>query len=747
MNNEQQAELIKDFILESHEGLDGVDRDLLGWENGHNGPESIHHIFRAIHTIKGTSGCLSLAPIEHLAHAGENLLSLVRDGKIKPHAAIISILLALSDQLRVMLHQLEKTGHPGQHDHSALIARLHELAQPPSATETAMPLPSAAPAFGLFADEPESKTPPVSLATGPLPVLDEEPDVVKHGLTSSALADNAIRVDVGQLDKLMNLVGELVLSRNQILQFQSSSKDGTQQQACQRLNLITSELQQSVMKLRMQPIGNIWAKFPRIVRDLSLELHKKVRLQMEGNQTELDRSIIEAIKDPLTHLIRNAVDHGLELPANRLQQGKPETGTLHLHAYHEGGQVNIVISDDGAGINLERVRQKCLQNGLVAPEVLARMQDREIQSLIFLPGFSTAETVTNVSGRGVGMDVVKTNIEKIGGTVELHSEQGSGTTIKIKIPLTLAIIHAMIVSCGGERFAIPQGSMLELVRLQDEETKNAIEFVQHSPVYRLRGKLLPLVDLRQNLRLAGVRDYATESQITIVVLQAEDRPFGLVVDRIEHTEEIVVKPLGQHLKTLSAYAGATIMGDGKVALILDVFGVARQASILTEEQHVLLADKETKQEKASAGSGTRQTLLLFGLGRDRQLAVPLQSVDRLEEFSPEMVEHFGTSEVVQYRNEIMPLVRLSRLLKSEEVETAADATLHVIVYSWQQQSIGLVVDRILDIVEHGEALKPCANRRGIVGSSVVKKKVTEFLDIQSIVESAEIPLFSPIHNN
>ncbi|MBP8257415.1 MAG: chemotaxis protein CheA, partial [Opitutaceae bacterium] len=451
LNDELQQQLIKDLLIESTEGLDRFDREMLVLEKGQGTPETLNVIFRVIHTIKGTAGCLGLPKIESVAHVGENLLDSLREGKLTSTPEMITTLLAYADALRAMLESLETTGNEGSADYSILLQQLQDfLTGKPVATPPA-PAPAAKQTWGLFDDEPAATAPasPASESTAPPapsappPVLMENTGVEKEVATRShSASDSAIRVDVGQLDKLMNLVGELVLARNQIVQFTNQAQDPTFLNASQRLNNITTELQEGVMKTRMQPIGNIWAKFPRVVRDVSLELGKSVQLVMEGKETDLDRTIIEAIKDPLTHIVRNAIDHGIEMPNVRRAAGKPDEGMLILRAFHEGGQVNIEIMDDGHGINIARVKQKAVEKGLITPENAARMSDRESFNLIFLPGFSTAEKITNVSGRGVGMDVVKTNIEKIGGSVDVQSEAGKGSTIKIKIPLTLAIIPA-----------------------------------------------------------------------------------------------------------------------------------------------------------------------------------------------------------------------------------------------------------------------------------------------------------------
>ena len=446
----------------------------------------------------------------------------------------------------------------------------------------------------------------------------------------------------------MTLVGELVLARNQVMQFSTTQQDPAFLGTVQRLNLLTTELQAGVMKTRMQPIGTVWSKFPRIVRDLALACGKQVRIELEGQETELDKSIIEAIRDPLTHMVRNAVDHGIEPPTERLSRDKPAEGRLHLHASHEGGKIVIEIADDGGGIDPVRVRNKAIQAALITPEQAARMSDRELVNLVFLPGFSTADRVTHFSGRGVGMDVVRTNIEKIGGSVDIESQIGRGTNVRMKIPLTLAIIPALTITTGGDRYAIPQVSLLELVRLEGKQTQKGIEFIQGVPVYRLRGNLLPLVHLDRELQVEPAN--RPTGEVSIVVIQADDRPFGLVVDDIHDTEEIVVKPLQKQLKGITLFSGATIMGDGRVALILDVLGLAQRAGVVSGVRDRALAEKTVVAEP----KGDRQTLLLFATPGGGRMAVPLAEVARLEEFPRAAVERAGGQDVVQYRGEIAP---------------------------------------------------------------------------------------------
>ena len=545
-----------------------------------------------------------------------------------------------------------------------------------------------------------------------------------------SVADSTLRVDVAHLDRLMNLAGELVLVRNQLLQYASRIDDSTFNPILQRLNLITTELQEGVMKTRMQPIGNVWNKFPRVVRDLSLAVGKHVRLEMDGKDTELDKTLLEAIKDPLTHIVRNSVDHGIESAEQRRAAGKPAEGVIRMSAYHEGGQVNIEIVDDGGGIDGDAVKRKAVERGLVTQEQADRMSERELVNLIFLPGFSTAAKVTNVSGRGVGMDVVKTNISRIGGMVDMQSRKGKGTTLKIKIPLTLAIIPALVVGCGGERFAVPQVSLLELVRLEGEDAKTSIEMIHGAPVYRLRGKLLPLVFLRDEL---GFEREEEPASVNIVVLQADDRPFGLVVDEITDTEEIVVKPLGRQLKQIPIFAGATIMGDGSVALILDVMGVAQQSGVVAENRERQLAEQA---QVVDEREGDRQTLLMFSVA-DSRMAIPLDQVDRLEEIEIGRIEQAGDQEVIQYRGQILPLVRPSRYLPERRGQrrggdAEAAKVVQVVVYSHEGRSYGLVVDDIQDVTEEVVTVKREATREGILGVVVVQGHITELLDVQRL---------------
>ena len=525
----------------------------------------------------------------------------------------------------------------------------------------------------------------------------------------------------------MNLVGELVLARNQILQFTHDHGDALFTATSQRLNLITTELQEGVMKTRMQPIENVWNKFPRVVRDLTIGCGKQARLEMEGRQTEVDKTLLEAIKDPLTHLIRNAVDHGLELPATRVAHGKSAEGTVRLSAYHEGGQVIIEIADDGAGIDANVIRRKAVEKGVLTHEEAAARSDREIINVIFQPGFSTADKVSNISGRGVGMDVVKTNIEAIGGSVDVNTVLGRGTTFKVKIPLTLAIIPALLVTAGGARYGIPQVSLLELVRIDCSLGESGIERVQGVPVHRLRGRLLPLVFLNEVFQTPS----EPREAINIVVVQADDCTFGLVVDEISDTAEIVVKPLGRFFKNASGFAGATIMGDGRVALILDLLGVANLARVS------ISAPGRTRSEATAAAEleagAQRESILLVGIA-DRRFALPLALVARLEEFPVANVRWAGDQRVVHYRDQILPLVSVADRLGLRS-SAAEDAALQVLVCGNDERAIGLIVDDIFDIFDERLEFTERTNAYGVMGSAVLQGEITDVLDLTVLVGS------------
>ena len=742
-------EILSEFITESRENLSQLDQDLVELEKDPQSADLLASVFRTFHTIKGVAGFLNFSRLEAVAHAAEDLLGSLRDGRLLLDSAITSALLAADDAVRQMLAIVEADGSDGDIDYHDLIATLAALCAVPgtganngAADRDAAEESDAAEYSG--ADEAateqaleergfEIPTPEVPGLDDPAPLSGAAAEPGPSSASSSAV-DSTIRVNVRLLDDLMNLVGELVLVRNQVLQCGTSTNEAQFLSASQRLNQITSELQEGIMKTRMQPIGSVWNKFPRIVRDLAQATGKQVRIEMEGAETELDKTLIEAIRDPLTHILRNAIDHGIEAPAERLAAGKPTEGLLRLRAFHESGQVIVEIADDGAGIDQDRVRRKAVESGLITPEHAAGLSENATLRLIFRPGFSTASQITNLSGRGVGMDVVRTNIEKIGGAIDLHNRPGSGLRLRVKIPLTLAIIPALVVTCAGDRFAIPQVNLLELVRLEADQAHGRIEFVHGAPVFRLRGNLLPLVYLADLLQIAGREPGSAPGDAAhIVVLQIGDQHFGLVVDQVNDTEEIVVKPLGKRLHSVRVFAGATIMGDGRVAMILDVLGMMQMAAV--GEVRETRAAEAQKSVRDAAGQNQRWLLCRAG-GRER-IAVPLALVSRLEEFPASAIERARGCEVVSYRGRLLPLVDLGELTTGVLTsEPGQRERVRVVVFDDGHKRVGVIVSEIVDIVEEEARAMQLSSHPGLLGSALVGKKATDFLDLRAVFDSA-----------
>lgn len=752
-------EIIQEFLVETYDGLGRLDVELVELEKGEAKSETLSSVFRTMHSLKGSAGFLGFQKLESLTHVAEGLLSRLRDGKLTVNAEIVSGLLATLDAVREMLRSIELNGQDGEQTYSDLIVRLRALtANEPVPTGTVQKSKAAHEVtIELVIPQPT----PESSIQKTLSDLQGNSDsnvkssdsssehAVPHA-TSSKVADSMIRLGVERVDKMMNLVTELVLSRNQIMQHAIVQTNPSLAAAARNLNLITSELQESVMRMRMQPISNVWGTLPRVVRDLSLECGKRVRLVMEGSDTELDKSVLEAIKDPLMHLVRNAIDHGLETPDARKSRGKSTDGALRLRAYHESGHVHIEISDDGAGIDRERVKAKARERGLLTPEQAEHLTDDAVLSLIFLPGFSTRDAVNSLSGRGVGMDVVKSNVERIGGQVDVQSTVGAGTTFKLRIPLTLAIIHALMVTSAGERYAVPQTSMIELIRLDGNRVKTGIERIHGVRVHRYRGKLLPLVSLTQVL---GGADQNDGESVNLIVLQADQQQFGLIVDRVNDTQEIVVKPLNKLLRGISCLAGATILGDGQVALILDVTGLAERALGEARQHAAGLAEVEV--EPPASSQDTQQVVLVSG-PRGERLAVPLSAVARLEEIPATKIEWTGTRPVIQYRNRILPLVDVLGLLTSRsqsrqrlreqrnnhpisgEIGYENDSLpIQVVVCTDGTSQVGLVVGRILDIVTDPLLIRSSSAREHVLFTAVVQRQVTEVLNVSSLIASSE----------
>jgi two-component system chemotaxis sensor kinase CheA len=752
-------DLTREFLLESQEGLDRMDRALTELETRPADTELLAEIFRSVHTIKGTTGFLGFSRLESLSHGGENLLGLLRDGKLGVTPDIISGLLSLMDILRGILHSIETTGAEGESGAQdiAMIERLDKLQVGEASVAVAEPIPAATAVGGLaqparphkprtprrrtsnsLPDADQSPPPPVypgeagphreagvsprepeprsPAPTPPLPVRPaSEPAPETQTASSSGTADSTLRVDVELLNRMMNLVGELVLTRNQILQ--TTSADPGFALLGRRLDMVTADLRESVMKARMQPVSHVFSRFPRLVRDLALGLDKKVRLEMEGQETELDKSLLEAIRDPLTHSVRNAIDHGIELPSVRIAQGKPAEGLVRLRACHEGSHVIVEVHDDGAGMSIEKIRRKAIERQLVTAQRAEQMDEREILQLIFLPGFSTAEAVTSVSGRGVGMDVVRTNVEKIGGKVDVQSYTGQGSVLRLRIPLTLAIIPALIVRSRGQNFAVPQTALTELVHLSAGESDSRIERLENAALYRLRGRLLPLVFLD---RLLQQSPRPADTPCDIAILNIDGRRYGLVVDGLADPEEIVVKPIAAVLREIGFYAGATILGNGEMALILNPGAIAQNANVgLSSETEEALSDNQ---------KGARQDYLLVEAG-SRRAALPLETVVRIERLPRSRIERAGTRPVLRFEGALLPLDDAAADFIGAGDDPDAQTT--VVVCRDGRRHVGMIVSQVLDVTG-GSQLQEAGSGLAAEGITLLHEKVTSIVSLSSI---------------
>jgi two-component system, chemotaxis family, sensor kinase CheA len=745
-------DLIQEFLAETTESLNALDLDIVKLEQNPNDKDLIGRIFRLVHTIKGTCGFLGLPRLETVAHRSENIMGRYREGSLQVTEESVSLILEAFDRIKLIVAGIAATEKEPEGEDSDLIARLDAVYEgksagappaaaapppPPAATVPAapepdefgfVPVPASAMAASMAAAHAAAPAP------APAPVAEQKPTpAAAPAKTEAAHAPSeeakSLRVSVEVLENLMTMVSELVLTRNQLLQILRTQEESAFTAPLQRLNHVVSELQEGVMQTRMQPIGNAWSKLPRIIRDISVELGKKINLDMRGNETELDRQVLELIKDPLTHMVRNSADHGIERPEERIALGKPEEGTVFLNAYHEGGHIIIQISDDGKGLNTDRIRAKAIEKGVATEEQIRNMSEKQIQQFIFAAGFSTAEKVTSVSGRGVGMDVVRTNIEKIGGAIEMVSIFGKGTTFTIKIPLTLAIVSALIVEAGNERYAIPQISVRELVRLSNTGD-NKLEDIHGTPVMRLRDRLLPLVSLR---KILGIDD-AGERKSQVIVVQVGSMHFGIIVDRVFDTEEIVVKPVSPILKGIRIFSGNTILGDGSVIMILDPNGVASTVGDVAAAQGL----HEDVAEEQGGAEADRTSLLVFKAGTGAPRAVPLALVSRLEEIEVDNIETTGNQRVVQYRGKLMPLIPFTdRMTLKEKGNVQA-----VLVFTDRERSMGLIVDEIIDIVEERIDVQLSSDSSsGLLGSAIIQGQAMDVIDVGHFLSIAHADWF------
>ena len=764
-------EIIAEFVIESREHLGDIENQLLAIEaaGADADPELVNTVFRAIHSVKGAAGFLGFSIVGQLAHDLENVLNLIRNGQLIPDAVATDVMLRSADRLRSMIEDIDHSNEADVSEHIDALQRIvaailaAEIPAPTAGValpgleavaaviaggEAIVPTPKrGADDFGGDVETPAepcviesepiaSETPPVAPllpAPGARPTLTPA-TAPAPSATSAISSDSSIRVGVTVLDRLMNLAGELVLSRNRLLQTIAAADTTAVNSVAARINQVTSELQEAIMQTRLQPIGTVFGRFPRVVRDLSNNLGKQCQLTMDGQEVELDKSIIESVGDPLTHLIRNAVDHGVETPDARIKAGKSPVGTLALRAFHQSGKVNIRISDDGRGIDAARIKEKAVAKGIVTPEQARAMSDREALQLIFRPGFSLAERVTEVSGRGVGMDVVKTNIERLGGTVTIDTQPGAGATVHVKLPLTLAIIPSLVVRCAEQRFAIPQGSIRELVRVPAADAARGVERINQAEVFRLRDALLPLIRLDAAL---GLRRTAAETSraLHIIVVEAGHLRYGLVVDGLCDSEEIVVKPLGRHMKGCACLAGATILGDGAVAMILDVTGIAAQCRLAIPEETA--ANGEHTRSETVEG----QSLLLFTNHPGEYFGLPMQLVARIERVRAEQVDSVGGQLVLQYRGGTLPLLGLEQLIACKP--RPQTPKLYVVVFTAAQREVGLLIPELIDIRSVPLKVDTTTFReQGVVGSLVYESMTIRLLDAYELTRKAHPDWFA-----
>lgn len=755
--------LINEFLIESFDNLSQINSKLFEFEKNPKDKEILNEIYRTIHTLKGSASFLGFKKLQEVTHLSESILDLIRSNKARLDSKLVDTLLKSFDFCNVILKNIEKTQKEGDVESKELSLLLLVTLERLSASDAQLIKTDKnfnkdlLKEIDLYAE--------VANVSEILPQVEEVKSVVAQvvaepehkDVKDTAITDSVVRVNVKLLDKIMNVVGELVLNRNQILQFSNKQDNPDLSRLTQQLDVITSELQNEIMLTRMQPIGSVLNKFDRVIRDLAKDQGKKIRLKISGQETELDKTLIEAIKDPLTHILRNAADHGLESPDERKVSGKNPEGTISIRAYHEGGQVNIEIADDGKGINKDKIVAKAIEKGLINKEQSLKLSESQILNLIFLPGFSTAEKITNISGRGVGMDVVKTNIEKIGGSVHIHSVLGAGTTFKLKIPLTLAIVPALMVQSKGETFAIPQINLVELVRLENREGKQTTEKIHDAEFFRLRGNLIPIFRLNDFLKLESVAQkssklktslyenkvYNQQSEkvfvddaLNVVILNAEGQIFGLVVDNILDTQEIVVKPLDRMLKDLSSFAGATVLGDGSVSLIIDALGFYNSTGYSSgKHQEIVSSDDQVQQNQ----NLEKQDLLLIKLEDENTYAIPLSLVSRLEEFKEKQLEFTGTQPIIRYLDKPLPLINIEKTLnlKHEWVlaQKSKASLISSVVVNIKRTNYGLVVKEIVDIALTDSSINSnVVDREGILGTVFVQDKIISLLDIYKLIE-------------
>ena len=720
---ENHDEILAEFILEAREIIDRLDGDFVRLEENPGDQALVGNIFRGLHTLKGSSGFFSLKRLEKLSHAGESLLGKIRAGQAELDFEKSTRLLEMNDILRSIIEGVEANHVEPLGDDQELIAVL--LGGMPV---TAKQLDEKK-VTTVASDEPEPLQGATSAPATEIQIEYLEPP---ESLMSTAPGQEVVvpvKVNPEVLDKLMNIASEMVLARNRLLPFSQQSTDKLFTSAVRSIDLLTLELQERMMKMRMQPIFHIWDKFPRLVRDVSAACGKKVRLLQEGSETELDRILLDSIRDPLIHLIRNSIDHSIEAPEVRLEKGKSEIAYLVLRAAHQNGTVIVEVIDDGAGVDYERVRQHAISRGLISVEKAHSLNHKELIELIFLPGFSTRDTITNLSGRGVGMDVVKNNIENIGGSIEITSVPNEGTHVRLKIPLTLAILPTLFVRCAEEIFLIPQNRILELVRFSPNQPDNGIEDFYGTPTFRLRDKLIPLLFLSEQLNLTA-SPLKPKQKLFIAVLNFNGTLFGLVVEEVLNIQDIVIKPLGELLRDMSNFAGATIMGNGEVALILDIDGIARKSGLIERLQ----ANPIRQDELYVAPVEEMISVLLFEIPGLHKIALPLDTIDHIIKLDSEQIQQNGNREVVYFNEQLMDLVRLEQYVSGGKIEALPNTRAPVLTCRYRDRLYGLVVKQVTDIIEVPAKLHELSTpQRGLNGCIIYNDQVVNVLDLEEVL--------------
>jgi len=797
---ETDNDILAEYVEESREHLSRMESLFVSIQKtGDVPPGTINDLFRAIHTIKGSAGFLGLTVIGTLTHAMESLLDSLRENRLTMTPPIAEALIEGNDILNEMFDDVDKSNSMDVSELVGVLKGLNTPVEDPLPEAQAKPAQPAQPVQQV-AQEPPPEDPPVRsvgdvlsqfpelsqyvtpeqkasmntvstpaeaavavaqpapAATAPVATpAAEQPVAAKAADNTESKREEFLRIRVDILDRLMMLAGELVLVRNQQLMHMEQA-DATLRAITQSLDSVTTELQETIMRTRMQPIGTVFSRYSRMVRDLSRKLGKTIDFVTEGDEVELDKNILEAIGDPLTHLVRNACDHGVEKEEDRRAAGKTEPGKIVLSAYHESGQIHVDIKDNGKGLSREVIRRKVLEKKLKTEDELSRMNDQDLINLVFLPGFSTATVVTDVSGRGVGMDVVKTSVENFGGSVQLNSIEGQGSTVKLRLPLTLAIIPSLIVQSGEERFAIPQVNLEELVCLYDKDSFTRIECAGAREVFRLRDTLLPMVRLRESLAREKMFDEDALSEVTeqnsearkelatkykeaeeagqsmhcsvnFAVLRAGNLRFGLIIDRIHGSEEIVVKPMHRAVKNISLYSGATVLGDGKVAMILDAMGLARHYNV----RDVGGGKSDDKKRKSAEEDGAElRSLLLFSNGGNEQFGVSMQDVKRVEAIDTTNIERVGSQEYITLDNVSTRVVRLEDGLNVQAGSQPENAFL--LIPQNARKPYGLLVEKLVDSGHYEVKLnKESYQAEGVEGTALIKKKMTVLVNLEQLM--------------